>query len=721
MVPRTALSLALGLGLASSICMATARADQAGAPAGPPQTFRSGAVLVEVAVLARDQAGRPVTDLTRADITVAEEGTPQEIVAFERISVPLFHASAGPAAAGPARDVSSNETDAGARVFILVLDALHVAPNRNLDVRRYAKQFIEEYVGPSDLAAVISPGGAVSATEDFTSDKARLLAAVDNFTGTKLRSATVERNEEKTRFYDGVAMHGGKDPSDDERANRASSLTNTLEAIARHADRIEGRRKALLLFSEGIDYDTGDVTGDAQRHASDVIRAMERATGALMRSNVAMYTIDPRVLGTAQGDILETPIYEPSPGIAGGLSERGIQTEFNASVRSLRDLAQATGGFLATDKGLSRGFDQIARETSDYYVLGYTPAKPAKPGETRTLTVRTSRPGVTLTARKGYTVLPPVQRQGLAASADDGMPAMGAPPRSRRSAPVTMTAPGTAASGATPGVPSELALLLASPLPKPGLPLRVQAIPFYGSEKKAAVQLVVEVMGGGLRFDEGGGRAHERIELALLTIDDKGKAANGRSTTIELSLPPEELARVRTTGVRWLSKLDLPPGRYQVRVAATAVGTGTSGLVTHMIQVPDFVRQKLSLSGVTLTSLPSVLMSTRGKGWMETSLGTPPSAARTFVAGDRVTAAVEVYAPGPGGGDAEVLASVEGPGSTTIRLTGASRNGDAPGSRDVTFQLDTAAVPKGHYVLRIVGTRPGTSAPVERQVPFDVI
>ena len=113
----------------------------------------------------------------------------------------------------------------------------------NVPVRRYARQFIEQYMGPADLAAVLSPGGVPSATEDFTSDKARLLAAIDHFTGTKLRSATVEREEESRLFYDGVPMHGGKDPEDGERANRASSLNSTLEAIARHAERIEGRAR----------------------------------------------------------------------------------------------------------------------------------------------------------------------------------------------------------------------------------------------------------------------------------------------------------------------------------------------------------------------------------------------------------------------------------------------------------------------------------------------
>jgi hypothetical protein len=515
-------------------------------------------------------------------------------------------------------------------------------------------------------------------------------------------------------------MHGGLDPSDGERSSRASSLTNTLEGLARHLDRIEGRRKALLLFSEGIEYDTTDVMGQAQRYASEVTRAMDRAAGALMRTNVAMYAIDPRVLGTAQGDIIETPIYEESPGKPGNLSERGIEAEFAASIRSLRDLAHATGGFLASDKGVDRAFEQIAREASEYYILGYTPAKPARPGESRSLTVRTSRPGVTLVARKGYVMPTPAEGQRVAETgASEDLPGIGAA-RPRRNAPGSLAAFGGAARS-TPGVPEQLALLLGSPLPKAGLPIRVQAIPFFGGEKKAVVQLVIEVLGGDLQFDERGGRAEERIEMALLTVDDRGRSANGRSTTIDLSLPPGELDRVRTTGIRWLSRLELAPGRYQVRVAGQATRTGASGLVTNVIEVPDFERKKLSLSGVTMTSLPSVLMPTRGKAWLETSLGMPPSAARTFVAGDQITAAVEVYAPESAREGAVVVAEVDMPGAGSLRIAGVGRNGGHARSREFAFQLDTQKLPKGQYVLRIVATLPGTSERVERRVLFDVV
>ena len=59
------------------------------APQQPVPRFRTGIDVVEVALLARDRDGKPVTDLTRDEITVLENGAPQTLLAFEKISIPV--------------------------------------------------------------------------------------------------------------------------------------------------------------------------------------------------------------------------------------------------------------------------------------------------------------------------------------------------------------------------------------------------------------------------------------------------------------------------------------------------------------------------------------------------------------------------------------------------------------------------------------------------------
>jgi VWFA-related protein len=707
-------------GLASGITgrpdVAPAQVAPGAAPAAQP-VLRSGIDLVEVAVLVRDGDGRLVPDLTAADFQVLESGTPQVVAAFQRVSIPVrvVVPNAG-AAAVVARDVASNDPVGDSRVFVLVLDALHVASPRTRVVRDYARQFIERHVGPADLVAVVSPGGLTSATQDFTNDKARLLAAVDRFAGNKLTSATVEIEQEKHTFE--VPLHGGRDPSDGERAIRARSLTNVLEALAAHLDRVESRRKALLLFSEGIDYDMMDIMGTLQRQSSDVMKAMNRATGALMRANVSLYAIDPRALSSAEGDLVENPVYRATPSAI----QSSVEAEYSDSIRRLRDLAESTGGFAAVDRNdIGPAFDRIIEESSEYYVLAYTPSKRLKPGEFHPIDVRVSRPGLRVIARKGY-VVPSGPPRAFATdrAAEVTLPSSvpGRPRNSRVEIPATDTPARTVT-----GVPTELSVLLASPLPRAGLPIRLQAVPFRGSGKRAAVRLVVEVLGRSLAFAERGGRFEERLDLALLTVDDRARAGNGRSARIDIKLTPDELQRVRATGVRWLAELSLEPGRYQVRVAGRALGTGTSGTISCDVDVPAFEPDRLAMSGVTMTSLPSVLMLTRGDQWLQSALGTPPSAARSFIAGDELKAGVEVYVPGLAPADVEIAARVEWPdGSNTplVRKRIARGNGKAR-TDAIGFPVDTALLTPGRYVLHIVLDPTRAADRIERRVPFEVV
>lgn len=699
-------------------------ADAAGQ--APQPTFRSGVELVEVPVLVRDRDGRFVADLTREDFRLLEDGAPQALTFFERVAIPVIPSSPSTATPIP-RDVATNDVPLDSRLFVLVLDGLHVATHRVTPVKKYARQFIEEHVGPSDLVAVVSPGALASATQDFTSDKARLIAAVDQFSGNKLRSATVERDEQE-RKAGGGALYQGRDPSDDERVNRVQSLVGVLEALAGHLSRVERRRKSLLLFSEGIDYNTGDLGGfsrGVQRHAAEVTVAMERGIGALVRASVAMYTIDPRGLSSAEGDGVEAPIHREIPSF--GLTDPGVRGEYAESIRNLRHLAEATGGFAAVDRNdFTDAFERILHESSEYYVLGYVPVKPPRPGEVRRIEVRVTRPDVRVVARKVYAASRNDRRAPMVSAPADTPALPGMPPLGRR-APAIDPLSSQAGPTVARGLQSELGALLASPLPRPGLPLRVQAIPFRSDGRKHVVTLVIEVSGGSLAFLERDGRFHERIQLALLTVDDRTRASNGSSTTLDLRLTREEFDRVRATGVRWLSRLSLSPGRHQVRVAARAERTSTNGTAALDVDVPRFERDRLSLSGIALTSLPSALLITSGEGTIPSKLPTPPGTSRTFVAGDLVTSAVEVYLPATSAADVEVLAWVEridaatGENTTLRAQQRVPRKPGNDGPQEVAFTFDTSSLVPGRYLLHIVAQNAGSPERIERMVPFDIV
>jgi hypothetical protein len=82
--------------------------------------------------------------------------------------------------------------------------------------------------------------------------------------------------------------------------------------------------------------------------------------------------------------------------------------------------------------------------------------------------------------------------------------------------------------------------------------------------------------------------------------DASGKAigtAFGRHDEI----PADAVARVRRDGVRFQQRLALPPGRYEVRLAARDMAKQALGGSSQWIEIPDLKSGTLALSGVFLS------------------------------------------------------------------------------------------------------------------------
>ena len=100
---------------------------------------------------------------------------------------------------------------------------------------------------------------------------------------------------------------------------------------------------------------------------------------------------------------------------------------------------------------------------------------------------------------------------------------------------------------------------------------------------------------------------------------------------------------MREQGFRWLSRLNLRPGRYQLRVAGAAKGP-ERGSVRLDIDIPAFSDGDLSVSGIVLSSTARFQMPTfKPDPLIGDSLPGPPTATRSFARGDDLTAFAEVY------------------------------------------------------------------------------
>ena len=87
----------------------------------------------------------------------------------------------------------------------------------------------------------------------------------------------------------------------------------------------------------------------------------------------------------------------------------------------------------------------------------------------------------------------------------------------------------------------------------------------------------------------------------MRVIDSDAKVRVNEKATLDLTLMPNTHARAQARGFRVTSAVNLPPGRYQLRVSAAESG-GTAGSVVSDLDVPDFYKQPLAMSGLTLIS-----------------------------------------------------------------------------------------------------------------------
>ncbi len=598
-------------------------------------TFRTETNFVEVHAIVTDDDGEFVRGLTLDDFEVYEDGQLQTPTVFSLVDVPIERRFApvnpdGTIAEPIEPDVRETTGAFEGRIFIALLDDLHTHISRTNIVRDIAKQFISEYLGENDLAAVIFTSGRQESGQELTNNRRLLMEAIDRFQARKLPSAGAERMaahllEASGDVDDGTgqapdyrssealqAAESVRDPFDFERAYNVRRALNAIENISEWLGDVQGRRKALLFFSEGFDYDIYQPFHLA-KDSSSVIAETREATAAAQRANVNVYGIDPRAM-SAFGELAQVNGYSRYPQLS-YQGFRGMGRELLLAQESLISLSEETGGLPVVNQAdLAGGLGRILLDNSRYYVIGYySDADAWERDRFMELDVRTTRPGLSIRARKGF--LPPdteaIERERLE----------------------------LLESGASP----VLIAALGKPVPVGDLPMRVFAAPLRGSNDNGSVVVALEVDGPALRFEERDGRFVESVEVSVVAIDERSRVQGGDSKTFNLNLEPETHEVVSRTGVRLLSHLELEPGRYQIRVAVQEATGQAIGTVPFDLVVPDYSDMPFALSGVFLTSTDAAAYATGDDQDWSGLLPSPPVVSRTFSQAETITWFAEVY------------------------------------------------------------------------------
>jgi hypothetical protein len=127
------------------------------------------------------------------------------------------------------------------------------------------------------------------------------------------------------------------------------------------------------------------------------------------RYNTAIYAVDPRGLAPFEFDL--------STAGQANVSLTRDRAMLESTMDTLRILADETDGrAIVNSNDLERGLRQIVRDSSAYYLLGYTSTLSQPDGKFHKINVRVKRPGLQLRARPGYLAMSAVEAERATAT-----------------------------------------------------------------------------------------------------------------------------------------------------------------------------------------------------------------------------------------------------------------------------------------------------------------
>jgi VWFA-related protein len=576
------------------------RPGQPPVPEAPPlPQFKSSVDVVHLDVSVLDRDRRPVRGLKPSDFTILEDGKPQQISVFEAVDIPEEEPPAAAWIREVAPDVRVNTDVQERRLFLVVMDDATIqssgfAVNK---AREVARKVVDSF-GPSDLAAVVFTRDNRNA-QDFTADRARLNAAVNKFT-VGFRDMGAWDPETQTPV-----------PGQDD--GYFISSVNVLEEAIIALNSLPDRRKSIIYIGQGIPVNLeaqfapeagsqSPAAAATQKYLTmlqGTLKAQERVKTQMQRifqraarANVTIYTLD--ICGL-----------RPFTGVAGNPPPTciaGLETTY------LKTVAENTGGRAVINTNeFDTGVKAIFEENASYYLLGFNPSGPRQDGKFRRLEVKVNRPDLTVRTRNGYEA----EKAGDIA---------------KRRAALAQSPAGVAVAGI---------------LPRSDLPMQVTAVPFaIPGRKESAVAVTV-----GIRqpIRQNHARAVERVDLLVSAFGVEGKAFGSRRLTATVAI------RAGASGLaeyEVLSRIDLKPGRYQLRIGASVGSLSTQGSVYYDVDVPDFSSSALSLSGIVLSGPGSGEVAPRDA--LASVMPVIPTSRRAFTAGQQVSAFIRVYQGGDG-------------------------------------------------------------------------
>jgi VWFA-related protein len=557
--------------------------------------------LVQTDVMVFDKQGKFVNGLKADNFELRIDGKPRPIQAFEQITAGSDEESQLAAARGSTTINLKRPVplDRGRIVFFYV-DDFHIDLAGLNSAKKVITQFIDKEMGQNDQAAIASATGQIGFLQQLTTDRMILHKALDRLSPrsysirdgdqppmNEYQALLIDRLDrqvfdffvqETMRVNQGMRLDTAsalvRGRAGQILAQAAYINRNTLsglESLIKSARNLPGRK--IVFFLSGGFY--------IENRRGDDIDRMRQITNAAAKSGVVIYSMDTRGLVAAIHDAASERPFDPF----GRLSLSDHQ-ELLASQDGLNALAADTGGkatFNTND--LRKGLTPAINETSTYYLLAWKPdAEAQKQSRFRSLEVKLiGRPDLTVRVRKGYFDLDPTPAPSTAK--EKKQPAQNKP------------------------APTILRESIAAAYPTRDLPILMSADYYDLPNKGPTISTAIQMPGEFLVFSERpGGKIQAAVDLTGVYFDEKGVAKTSFMERIVTTAPSLEEAKTYRNDITFTYPAQLPPGLYQVRVAARDDKSGRLGVAHAWVEIPDLANKKLAMSNVLLGERTQAMM-----------------------------------------------------------------------------------------------------------------
>jgi VWFA-related protein len=365
--------------------------------------------VIDVDVVVTDAEGRPLTDLTREQFALYEDGKRVEIDYFSRI-VDGRIVNMPDAAEAPRTPLT----------WVVYIDQTSIPPKLRNQAMRQLQAFLQNAISGGDRGVIALNDGRSFRVRQAITDDAKLLidqlakmekekmASSPRYQRTQaIRSEIRRAGSDRARELEFVAQDTANDINAlvEEETSRTKNAIRAISALLDTLAKLEGR-VALVYVGTGFNalpavdlaevwkVRFGEFLGATyaprpERHRESVKRELARLYTNLSAHRVTVYTIH----GAEEIDKMKTV---DDRGSALGTIDAYVASTTNAGARAeaalAREMADRTGGlFFTVNEQLSSQLDAVRRDVTSYYSLGYKPA--GTPGVAHEIAVKVSVPG----------------------------------------------------------------------------------------------------------------------------------------------------------------------------------------------------------------------------------------------------------------------------------------------------------------------------------------